>query len=350
MNPDSQKIEDQLALIPGYQKSQSEYKEAGFVDYLRILFKRKKLIFVFLILGVIAAGLANSFIKKNYTISAILEVGRISGQLIEGPGQIIGRLESDFYGITLRAKGEEYSIAAVKAINPKATDLIIISTVSGESEKAKQTLDVISNLILQEHQVAVEKEKTEIGNAIKTKEFEIQIAEDQFKNLAVKIKHGKNNTQRIENKIRHTEEEKRSLEQEVLALEKIVIYQQDVGAQFALFSVKEKLAQKKQETEDLYLRVNSYREEEGRLDIEFIIFEEKINNWKIELEKLKESLNDDVIKPTRIIHSPSADQKNLSLALILTIGGVLGIFAGGCLAFSKEWWDKNKAKLLANGI
>ena len=73
---------------------------------------------------------------------------------------------------------------------------------------------------------------------------------------------------------------------------------------------------------------------------------QQIAPLKLRLYDLQEKL--DKFQPTKIIQKPTVSEnpkKQSTIALHLIIGGVLGIFLGMFLAFGKEWWEKNKAKL-----
>jgi len=73
---------------------------------------------------------------------------------------------------------------------------------------------------------------------------------------------------------------------------------------------------------------------------------QQIAPLKLRLYDLQGKL--DKFQPTKIIQKPTVSEnpkQQSTIALHLIIGGVLGIFLGMFLAFGKEWWEKNKAKL-----
>lgn len=84
--------------------------------------------------------------------------------------------------------------------------------------------------------------------------------------------------------------------------------------------------------------------------------ERRINDFDAFLENLQTTQV--VLQPTAAsyvdekgaalsVPSPSVSKipRKPNLALNLVLGGALGIFAGLCLAFGKEWWDENKEKI-----
>ena len=160
-----------------------------------------------------------------------------------------------------------------------------------------------------------------------------------------KIKQIDEDIKRIENKIENANEEKKNLEAKIEALEKVLIYQQDPGTQFALFDTKEKLANKKQEIENLYLTINSLRRSKEDLDVQINFLKTNIESLNAQINALKASL--DEIKPTQIIKSPTISEEPVKPKPLLNIviAAVLGLFVGVFLAFFKEWWEKNKTKL-----
>lgn len=267
---------------------QGDYDEIDLMDYLKVMIKRKWLILIIFILSAIAAGIFSYLSPKIYKIDTSLEVGKVAEKIVEAPSQVVEKIKGDVYGGLIREKlkisEEEYP--KIKAENPKDTNLIKIEIESAKPDLAKDILGKINNSILAEHQ-----EKIKIKKELLEKDIE-----------------------RIKIKVASEEEEKKNLEAKVEALEKVLPYQETPGSQFALFDTKEKLENKKQEIENLYLKINS----------------------------LEGSLED--IRPTKIIKSPTVSEEPIKPKPLLNIviAAVLGLFVGIFLAFFKEWWEKAK--------
>ena len=273
------------------EKIQTEYEEIDLMDYVKVLLKRKRLIFVLFFLAVILAGVFSFLMPKVYKIDTSLEIGSIGGQVVEAPGQVVEKIKGDVYGILVREKLgiSEKEYPKMKAENPKDTNLVKIEVESDKPELVKTILEETNNLILKEHQEKIEVKKGLLENDI----------------------------ERLKTKTLSLEEEKKNLEAKVEALQKILPYQETPGSQFALFDTKEKLEKKKQEIENLYLEINS-------------------------LQRTSED-----IKLTKIVKIPTISEKPVKPKLVLNIviAGVLGIFIGVFLVFFQEWWEKNKTKL-----
>jgi len=266
----------------------TEYEEIDVTNYIKVIRKRKRLILGLFLVVVIAAGVYSFSAPKVYKIETTLEVGKIGGQIIEEPGQIVEKIKNDVYGISVREKlkttASEYP--EIKVENPEDTGLVIIEIKSSQPELAKNILEEINSLILEEHQEKIENKKELIEKDI----------------------------ERLKTKTNSLEEEKKNLEAKVEALEQTLLYYQTPGSQFALFDTKEKLENKKQEIEDLYLRINS--SQRSLEDIRFT----------------------GVVKNPTISESPVAPNPLLNIV----IASALGIFIGVFLAFGKEWWEKSK--------
>ena len=270
---------------------QQHEEEIDLVDYLKVIIKRKRLMLVIFFGAVIIAGIFSWLSPKVYKIDTSLEIGKIAGEAAEEPAQVVEKIKRDVYGIFVREKLgiSETEYPKIKTENPKDTNLVRIEIESVNPEQAKNILEEMNNLILEDHQ-----EKIKIKKELLEKDIE-----------------------RLKTKTLSLEEEKKNLEAKVEALQKILPYQETPGSQFALFDTKEKLEKKKQEIENLYLEINS-------------------------LQRTSED-----IKLTKIVKIPTISEKPVKPKLVLNIviAGVLGIFIGVFLVFFQEWWEKNKTKL-----
>jgi len=323
---------------------QTEYDEIDLMDYVKVLLKRKWLILVMFFGAAIAAGIFSFIMPKIYKIDTSLEIGQIAGAVVEAPGQVVEKIKGDVYGIFVREKLgiPEEKYPKIKTENPKDTRLISLAIESAEPQKAKNILEEINNLILAEHQEKIKVKKELIEKDIKTTEDKIKLVESDIEKTKNKIQPINEDIKRIENKIANAEEEKENLEAKVDALQKILPYQQDPGTQFALFDTKEKLANKKQEIENLYLTINSLRKSKEDLMIQINSLKENIENLNAQINALKASLDD--IKPTQVIKSPTVSGEPIKPRPLLNIviAAVLGLFVGVFLAFFQEWWEKSK--------
>jgi capsular polysaccharide biosynthesis protein len=278
----------------GENKTQAEYDEIDLMDYVKVIIKRIRLILAVFLAMTIAVIVASLVMPKIYKIETSLEIGSIGGAIVEVPSQIVEKINNDVYGILVRQELgiSEDKYPKIKTENPKDTNLVTISIESDKTQEAKNILGDINNLILKEHEEKIQKKKELIQQDI----------------------------ERSKNKITSLEEEKKNLEAKVASLQRVLVYQQDPGSQFAFFDTKENLEKKKQEIESLYMGINL----------------------------LQGALDD--VRFTSVIKEPIASEKPVKPNLILNtvIAAVLGLFLGVFLAFIKEWWEKNRGKLAIN--
>jgi len=325
--------------------------EINLMDYVKVILKRKKLILGWFLGLAIIAGVFSFLMPKVYKIDTSLEIGKIEStietiqdQLIESPIQLVGKIDGDVYGTKVRNELDisELEWPKIKVENPKGTELVKIIIESKESDKAKDILEKINNLILEDHQNIIDSKKELLEKNIGITEEKIGLNENNIININSKISALDEDIFRIENKIDYSEEEKTSLEGKVGALEKVLIYEQTPGTQFALFDTKEKLADKKQEIEDLFLQINSLKKDKESFKIDVNSYESSIASLNADINSLKASLEN--IKPTKVIKSPIVSETPVSpkKKLNIIIAGILGLFIGVFWAFGKEWWEQNK--------
>ena len=318
--------------------------EINLTDYVKVILKRKWLILVMFFGAAIAAGIFSFIMPKIYKIDTSLEIGQIAGAVVEAPGQVVEKIKGDVYGIFVREKLgiPEEKYPKIKTENPKDTRLISLAIESAEPQQAKNILEEINNLILVEHQEKIKTKKELIEQDIKTTEEKIKLVESDIEKTKNKTQPIDEDIKRIENKINNAEEEKSNLEAKVEALERVLVYEQTPGTQFALFDTKEKLANKKQEIEDLYLTINLLRRSKEDLDIQVNSLKTNIESLNAQINSLRASL--DEIKPTQVVKSPTVSASPIKPRPLLNIviAAVLGLFIGVFLAFFQEWWGKSK--------
>ncbi len=303
-------------------KFQNEYEEIDLMDYLKMLLKRKGLIFGLCLVAVMAAGIFSFLTPKVYKINTILELGTIGGKIVEDPGEVVGKINSDIYtGQILRKLNiSGAGLVRIKATNPADTNLVEIEIEAVDTNKAKNISEELGNLILKDQEDETQKKKEYLEKNIGILENNIGIL--------------KNDKERIKNTVGLSEEEKKNLENREKILEQLEPYQQIsqqlAGSLFNLLDVKEKLNNKKQEIENLYLENNS--------------LEMQLNTIKGQINSLQEQI--DNIKPATIMKTPTISETPIKPRPLLNIviAAILGLFVGVFVAFSKEWWDKSSSK------
>jgi len=326
-------------------------EEINLMDYVKVLLKRKWLVIACFVFFVLVAGVISFMMPKVYKIETVLEVGRIQKetendpeQLVESPTQLLGKIEGDVYGIRIRQNLNisEQKYPKIKAENPKDTNILVISIESADAEQAKQILMEKNSLIIADHEKIIETKKELLGKEIESIEEKIVTTQEDIKITLDKITPLENDILRIEAKIMILEEEKENLEDKISALQEQLVFEQTPGTQFALFDAKERLADKKQETEDLYLRINSLRSGIEEYNSEMNSLERAITDYNSQINSLRAGIEE--IRLTEIVKKSTISERPVEPrpVLYMTIAGILGIFIGIFWAFGKEWWEKNK--------
>lgn len=328
--------------------------EINLIDYVKVILKRKKLIFLILILFLIGAFVFSITSPKIYKINSILELGQV-----EAPVQLIEKINSGVYN-------GKYQVRII-ATNPPKTQLITMKIESAVPQEAKTVLAEINNRILEDHQKQTASQKESIKKNIKNTENKISLRAEDVKNAQKsigfvqdnisktrnKIAINQDDIQRVYNKISSKEKEKEALQDKVSALQEQLIYQQDPGTQFALFNAKEELEDKNQEIENLYLQINFLQRAIEDNNIQINSLESAIENHNLQIASLRsekedlllqiELLNKELInfKDTKIVKQPTISKAPIRPRPMLNmiIAGVLGLFIGVFLAFAREWWQ-----------
>lgn len=329
--------------------------EIDLIDYVKVILKRKKTIFFWFLLLVLIAGIASFFVLPEvYRTSTSIEIGRLqkeSGsdaeELVEDPNVLTSKIKEDVFGIQARKNMDlsESQWPEIKVENPEKTHLVELTIESSEKEKSKNVLEEINSLILASHKKIVDLEKDLIEKEILKKENKISSIEEEISIVKNKIQPLQSDIERLNNKIESTEEEKEALEDKVESLEQQLIYDQTPGTQYALFNAKQELANKENEIENLYLRINSSQRIIEDYNSQVNSLKRDIEDYNFEIESLKSSLEE--IRETEVIKSPTVSENPVGprKMLNLAIAGILGIFIGTFWAFGKEWWENSKENI-----
>jgi capsular polysaccharide biosynthesis protein len=212
----------------------------------------------------------------------------------------------------------ETEFPKIKAGNTAGTNLISMEINSDRTDQAKTVLGELSNLIIANHQ-----ERTKDAKALLESQIELKKKDIETVNKDI---------ERVKAKVAFLEDEKSNLEAKVTALQKVLVYRQDAGSQFALFDAKEKVASKKQEIENTYMEVN--------------LMEGNINAINGQINILEKQILD--IRMTKVVKGPAISEKIVSPDIVsnLIIAVIFGLFLGIFLSFAMEWWEKNKGSIV----
>ncbi|MBZ9577558.1 hypothetical protein KJA13_00760 [Patescibacteria group bacterium] len=155
-----------------------EDNEINLIDYIRVIIKRKNLILVFLLAGLIITGVLTFLLPETYNVATYLEIGSYSNELgeqvlIKHPKTIIGKINNGFYENSPKLKAWTEG------------SLIKIERISKNQEEAKKTLENINNLVLKEHNQIIETKKENFEKSLKELQEKIKILTNRNKETAV---------------------------------------------------------------------------------------------------------------------------------------------------------------------
>ena len=178
------------------QTPKTEYDETNLIDYIRIIIKRKWLILVFLLAGLIIAGGLTFLLPINYKAETYLEIGEYSREdvlyyTMDISSRVVDKVNGGFYG----------DYPGVEANDDLGEGLVEIEIISKDPEEAKKTLENINKIILDERNQKIETRRNSLENSIKelqekidfllSKNKEVETLELKIFNIQEKI----NNTQ-----------------------------------------------------------------------------------------------------------------------------------------------------------
>jgi uncharacterized protein involved in exopolysaccharide biosynthesis len=279
-----------------------EMEEIDLIDILKVIYKRRKILFLITFLGLLFGCLFYllSFFFDLFPkeVSTILEIGHMEDFVPESPLQLAEKIKNDNYGEAIRTKlgilPQEYPDAkrAWKVEAPKDTRLVVIKIKTKNPKQAKAILDELNQIVIKEHQ----------------EKFNLQ------KNVLVDDK------KRIEEKIKTLESERKILEDKVNYLISLQAKEPSLINQTLLTEARKELEAKKQDIQDQYLALNDL------------------------LRKLED------YEPTKIIKEPSLPPKPAFSSNQMVLNGIIGLILGGFLGifwiFLLEFWEKNKERFL----
>lgn len=133
-----------------------ENEDIDFVECVKIVLKRKKMVFAALVLAaaavLIISLLSFQMSKNNITTNTIIEIGKAGNVLIEDPKQVAEKIKNNLYGEDIKKKFNLEKISKIHAFNIKDTNLVAVEKTSKNSKEDALILKEINSLILKEHQ------------------------------------------------------------------------------------------------------------------------------------------------------------------------------------------------------
>jgi uncharacterized protein involved in exopolysaccharide biosynthesis len=281
------------------QNYESEYYEIDLMDYVKVLFKRRRMLFVIIGLSIFCGLVYNSFCFSSFKTESILKPGRVGETILEDPEETIAILEQrstlkkvlDNMEVEVEGKDKVKKLQEILAFEkPKDINLIVIKAENGSSDIAIQSAQASANLIIERHESLFEKREEALEEKINNKKEEISTYREDLEDINKQIEILERNTNYLEG--------------QGLALQ---------GYLESLRSAQEKLDNAKDELASL------------------------------ELQKV-ESRNTEIVASA----ADSLEEMQPRVLLTLSISGFLGLFIGIFGVFFVEWWEDNKDKLETN--
>jgi hypothetical protein len=295
--------------------------EIDIISWLRVIFKRKITILVVFLLTVGATVFFSLWQPKTYKVDAILEVAMIDGKPVKSADQLIE--ESNIYVNSIKEKLgiSGAGFPKIKFENPKDTDFVKMEAVSPNPERVKTIFEEMIKLIEKDQIEVTNNEKDLLARKIELLKKDMEIKKKSIDNLKLEIN--------------LLLDEKKNLENKEKILENLGPYdkldQGLTGSLFLLIDVRKEISTKKEEIEKNNSQINE--------------IESEINSLQLDLDSTEQQMAG--IKPMEIIKAPTVSENSMSSRFLFNtvIAAILGIFLGTFLAFSKEWWGKNKGRI-----
>jgi len=270
-----------------------EEEEINLIDYIRVVFKRKKTILVCALIAVCVAFLFYFFSTSVYEIDTILEIGHMENFVPEEPIQVVEKIQNNTYNEIIKEKlNRENTLKGIEASTPEKTRLVKITVKTTNPTQGKLALDTLNQIILKEHQEKFNTQKSIILDSKK----------------------------RMESKIENLENEKKILEEKVKYFSNLFAAEPSITNQFFLMGSREELEAKKTDIDNAYVELNNFLRQIENYDATKVIKE-----------------------PVAPSVKSSIDIKAIIIYIIIAL--VVGIFIGILVCFFQEFWDKNKKQL-----
>ena len=290
----------------------NDYNEINLIDYIKVLIKRRKMIFF--ITCVVLLITATTFLapkKSLYEASAIIEVGAVFGNTLEEKAYTVAILQTEsqakyflekLYPDTPINKTRINHFLQNLTINHDATKndtlttavLIEIAYKDTNPEVAKRTVETIAEGIVSDHKIKFDKALEKQDKQVEQKKEELKKAEGYLTELNKTIEQ----LQKLQYSPAYAEAQGRSMP--------------------------------------------GYIATQNELRAKTIALQQEITNS--EFQKTDSA-------PTTIISKPYLPETPIKAparqkAAIITAGLALGLLLGVCIAFAAEWWSANKNKLV----
>jgi len=272
----------------------SDYEEIDLKDVVKILIKRKKMIFGLALAGAVIAAAITAISPKIYSITMLMENGKIirneAEQSVESVLATKEKIENGVYG----------GFSQMKITAAKDSNNLLFRIESGDPQEAKKNFEEIAAAVIADQQKEIDVFHGNIARAIGLKQGEKKL---------------------IEEKIASLEAERKIYENKIAILEKTTYAASDLGAQVLIVDAQSRLEAIKRE-----------------------IFDYQSITTAIDGEIFKLQSQDAKVKSAAVVNSPEAAEQSSKIIPNAVLGMVLGLMAGVFLVFIINWWRQPENK------
>lgn len=158
-------------------------EEINLIDYIKVLFKRKKVILITFLIALLIGIIFGVFgsVKRNYNeFFVLIKIGKIGDFIPETPIELQRKIEQHSYNKLLKEKLKLSDDPSIEAQIFPETSLVLIKTKTKNSE-GKKILKELVDIILIKHKEKTDKMKNFLKKRI---EYEEQKIATILKNIA----------------------------------------------------------------------------------------------------------------------------------------------------------------------
>lgn len=182
--------------------SSKEAEEVELIDYLRVIWRRRKLVFLMPALSVIIAGVVSLMLPPLYEATAQVRIGRVWEKEIESPYLIVERVDSDAFLSrvieqvnlpTTPYRMKKGNVVEARVLEGGSTGqkvplLISIQAHANDPKQAVEIANTVASILTEDHKRRFEEKLNEYLAYEKELSREVVRIEEQMRDLENMIK------------------------------------------------------------------------------------------------------------------------------------------------------------------
>jgi uncharacterized protein involved in exopolysaccharide biosynthesis len=370
------------------------YEEINLMEYLEVLWKRKWLIIIPVLLLISAVAIYSLFLPKIWQVDAIIQPSKFLIQTEQGqfqevyvvdPKQVSGQINQASYNNLLASELniDFNKFPDIKAENLRDTKLLRIWVRESDIEKGIKILNSLFRHLkgdfdkkidveikgidteISKNENAIKKnaldikdtwneiklldiQKTKTKEGISADTNKLKISEDRFQNITEEMKSVKKRIDEIEEQLKKALEEKRQGSDAV----GLLLYSNEVQNNLRYYNtLEEKLSVEKITQESLRLSVKEKSEDIKQLDTQI----EKLKNEIDKINNTSENFKNQIallterklrIDYAQLIKEPTPSKYPVAprKKIYVLVAGFIGLIFFGLLAFFLEYIESHRKK------